>query len=526
MKRMLCTAAVLAGMSISPVWAQDGLTVIWGEDNATPALFDPRITQSRHEMQVIWQVFDTLIAADGDGQLHPGLATAWEVADDFKSLRMTLREGVTFHDGTPFNAESVKFTFDTIADPATGSQGAIDYLGPYDRTEVVSDTELVLHWKRPYPPMLTALSEAYLAPVSPTAVQEKGNTGFAQMPVGTGPFRFVQWDQGQQVILERFEDYAWAPEFYNNEGPSQVERIVHRFIENAGTRVAALEAGEVNIIERTPPLDMLRLSRMDEFGTISATVSGLPFSMMFNTSQWPLDDVNVRKAVIQSVDRAALADNLMFGFANPAFGVLSTATPNYWAGAEEYYPYDPEAATALLVESGWEMGSDGIWKKDGQDLSIHYISMLEPDTSVALQAALRENGIHLEVENVTKARQDELVMSNQFDMGAIQWVSNDPSVLRIPFHSSNIPGPGQFKFNWMHIASAELDGKLEAVTSATSPDERNQIYADIQKYIMDEALFWAIRDQVQTIAHDASLEGFTFAPGRWQVRFYDVRKAE
>jgi peptide/nickel transport system substrate-binding protein len=271
---------------------------------------------------------------------------------------------------------------------------------------------------------------------------------------------------------------------------------------------------------------MLRMNESDEFATISATVSGLPFSMMFNTSQWPLDDINVRKAVIQSVDRAALVDNLMFGFADPAFGVLSNATPNYWAGAEEYYPYDPEAAAALLTEAGWTMGADGIWEKDGQDLSIHYISMLEPDTSVALQAALRENGIHLDVENVTKARQDELVMANQFDMGAIQWVSNDPSVLYIPFHSSNIPGPGQFKFNWMHIASDELDTKLEEVTSATSPEERDQRYADIQKYIMDEAIFWAIRDQVQTIAHDADLEGFTFAPGRWQVRFYDVRAAE
>lgn len=526
MSRSICLAALLAGLATSSAWAQEGLTVLWGEDNATPSLYDPRITQSRHEMQVIWQVFDTLIAADGDGQLHSGLATDWEVSDDFQSLRMTLREGVTFHDGTPLNSEAVQFTFDTIVDPATGSQGAIDYLGPYDRTEIISDTEFVIHWSRPYPPMLTALSEAYLAPVSPTAVQEMGNNGFATMPVGTGPFRFVQWDRGEQVILERFEDYAWAPEFYDNEGPSQVERVVIRFVENAGTRVAALESGELNIIERTPPLDMRRLSGDAEYNTVSATVSGLPFSMMLNTSQWPLDDVNVRRAVIQSVDRARLTQSLFFGFADPAYGVLSNVTPNYWEGAEDYYPYDPEAAVELLLASGWELGSDGIWEKDGEDLSIHYLSMLEPETGVALQAALRENGIHLNVENVTKARQDELVMSNDFDMGAIQWVSNDPSVLYIPFHSSNISGPGQFKFNWANIASDELDGLLEEVTSAISPDERDRIYDDIQRYIMDEAIFWSIRNQVQTLASDASLEGWQFAPGRWQVRFYDVRTAE
>jgi peptide/nickel transport system substrate-binding protein len=526
MRRLLCSAAILAGLATTPVLAQDGVTVIWGEDNNVPSLFDPRITQSRHEMQVIWQVFDTLIAADGEGQLHPGLATSWDVAADFTSLRMTLREGVTFHDGTSFNSEAVKFTFDTIVDPATGSQGAIDYLGPYDRTEVISDTEFVIHWSRPYPPMLTALAEAYLAPVSPTAVQSMGNTDFAQMPVGTGPFKFVQWDRGEQVILERFEEYNWAPDFYENEGPSQVERIVHRFINNSSTRVAALEAGEVNVIEVTPPLDMRRLGSDADFKTIATTVSGLPFSMLMNTSQWPLDDVNVRKAVIQSVDRPRLVQSLFFGIANPAFGVLSNVTPNYWAGAEEYYPYDPEAAGALLTASGWAKGSDGIWEKGGEDLSIHYLSMLEPDTGVALQAALRENGIHLDVENVTKARQDELIMSNEYDMGAIQWVSNDPSVLYIPFHSSNIPGPGKFKFNWMHKDSDELDGLLEEVTSATTPEETDRMYGEIQKYIMDEAIFWAIRDQVQTIAHDADLEGFQFAPGRWQVRFYDVRAAQ
>lgn len=528
MKRFLSGAVLATALTASPALAQegDGLTIVWAEDNNAAALFDPRVTQSRHEMQVIWQVFDTLIAADGDGELHPGLATDWEVSEDFTSLRMTLREGVTFHDGTPFNAEAVKFTFDTIADPATGSQGAIDYLGPYDRTEVISDTELVVHWSRPYPPMETALSEAYLAPVSPTAVENLGNTGFAQAPVGTGPFRFVRWDAGEQVLMERFEDYDWAPDFYENEGPSEVARIVHRFVPNASTRVAALESGEVNMVDLTPPLDLRRLAESPEFDTVAATVSGLPYSLMFNTSKFPIDDVRVRQAIMMSVDRVSLAENLFWGYSNPAYGVLSSATPNYWEGVEDYYPYDPEGAAALLEEAGWTMGEDGIWEKDGEDLRVHALAMLEPDTGVAIQSALRNNGIVYDIENVTKARQDELIMSNDYGMGEIRWVSNDPSVLSIPFHSSNIPEPGVFKFNWMRIASEELDAMLAAATSATSPQERDQIYADVQKYIMDEAVFWAIHDQTQMIAYSSDLEGVTFAPGRWQVRFYDVRAAE
>ncbi|MEM9250143.1 MAG: ABC transporter substrate-binding protein [Pseudomonadota bacterium] len=527
MKRLLLSTAIALALSTPVAFAQDdGLTVIWAEDRSSAALLDPRITQSRHEIQAIIQMFDTLIAADGDGKLYPGLATEWEIADDFKSIKMTLRDDVTFHDGTPFNAEAVKFTFDTIADPATGSQGAVDYLGPYDRTEVISDTELVVHFSRPYPPIEQALSEVYLAPVSPTAVQNMGNTDFAQAPVGTGPFKFVEWKKGEQIEMERFDDYNWAPEFYDNEGPSQVEKVIYRFIQNAATRVAALEAGEVTMVDLTPPLDLRRLGESDEFETIAGTVSGLPYSMMFNTSQWPLDELAVRQAVIKSVDRAALTENLFWGLSEPAYGVLSSATPSYWAGAEDYYAYDPEGAVKLLTDAGWTKGDDGIWEKDGKDLSIHYLSMLEPDTGVALQAALRDNGIILDVENVTKARQDELIMNNDYGMGAIRWVSNSPAVLSIPFHSSNIPSPGVFKFNWMHVASEELDQMLADATSAASADEQEAQYAEVQKWIMDRALFWAIHDQTQMIAYDADITGVRFAPGRWQVRFYDIRPAD
>lgn len=527
MKRLILSTAMALTLSATVAAAQDdGLTVIWAEDRSSAALLDPRITQSRHELQAIIQMFDTLIAADGDGALYPGLATSWEIADDFKSISMTLRDDVTFHDGTPFNAEAVKFTFDSIADPATGSQAAIDYLGPYDRTEVISDTELVVHFTRPYPPVETAFSETYLAPVSPTAVQAMGNTEFAQAPVGTGPFKFVEWRKGEQVVMERFDDYNWAPEFYDTQGPSQVQKVVYRFIQNASTRVAALEAGEVTMVDLTPPLDLRRLGESDEFETIVGTVSGLPFSMMFNTSQWPTNELAVRQAIIKSVDRAALTENLFWGLSEPAYGVLSSATPSYWSGVEDYYPYDPEGATKILSDAGWTKGSDGIWEKDGEDLSVHYLSMLEPDTGVALQAALRDNGIILDVENVTKARQDELIMANDYDMGAIRWVSNTPAVLSIPFSSSNIPEPGVFKFNWMHVADDALDQKLVDATSAVSASAQDALYAEIQEWIMDRALFWAIHDQTQMIAYDADITGVKFAAGRWQVRFYDIRPVE
>lgn len=520
------TAVALALVVLAPAGFAQDLTVTWADDSASDVGYDPRVTQSRHEEQVIVQVFDQLIAVDTDGSLHPGLATSWEQSDDNMSVTLKLREDVTFHDGTPFDAEAVKFTFDTIVDPATGSQGAVDLIGPYAGAEVLGPHEIKINYERPFPGALDSYGENELSIVSPTAVQKLGNTGFAQAPVGTGPFKFETWDKASQIVLVRNDDYNWAPEFYDNDGPSKVAKIVHRFINNAGTRVAALETGEADISDLTPPLDMRRLGDSGKFKTVVGVAAGVPFSLMLNTSREVLQDIKVRQALFHAIDRPRLAENLFFGLAQPSFGPISSATPAYWKGVEDYYPYDPEKAAALLEEAGWTMGADGIRQKDGQKLSFHYISLLEPETAVSLQAKAKEVGIDLAVEIVTKAKQDELVLSNNYDIGEIRWVYNSPSVLEIPFSSTNIPEPGKFKFNWMRWNSPELDAIFEKASVATSREEVVEDYAEAQRMIMDYAAFLPIHDQVQTIAYNARVDGLRFAPGNWQVRLYDVRPAE
>ncbi len=518
----LLAGAYLAGFAL----AQEGVTVVWGEDRSDHSTLDPRVTQSRHEEQMILQIFDPLVYRDEDGNFHPGLAESWEVSDDGLSWTFTLRQDVTFHDGTPFNAEAVKFTFDSIQDPELGSQGAIDIMGPYDSTEVLGEHLVRVNFKRPFAAALSAFSETELSIVSPTAVQQLGNDGFARNPVGTGPFKFVSWEAGRQVVLERNDDYNWAPEFYNHQGPSEVERVVLRFIPDASTRVAALEAGEINIADLITPLDILNLESDPNFGTLIGNVAGLPFSIMFNTTRGPLQDIRVRQAFMYAVDRPKLAENLFFGFADAAFGPLSAATPDYWPGVEEYYQYDPEMAAALLDEAGWvDTNGDGIREKDGEELSLFFPALLEPDTAVAVQAEVAKVGFDVRVENVLKARQDELIFANDYDILVIRWVSNDPGVLIIPFHSRNIPEPGSFKFNWARWSDPELDKLLEDAEAATTANERTALYQEIQKRIMDAAIFFPLHNQVQMIGFRNDLTGFRFAPGNWQVRFYDVMPA-
>ena len=263
--------AVVGGVLAAPMIARgvnaqtDALTVTWGEDDVAPRTYDPRVTSSRHEYQVIAQIFDTLIASDGSNRLFPGLATAWNVAADGKSVTLKLRSDVGFHDGTPFDADAVRFTFDTIADPKTASEGAVTQLGPYAGTDVIDPFTVRVNYSQPFGAALASYAEGTLAPVSPTAVKRLGNQGFARAPVGAGPFRFVSWEEGRQVVLERFDKYNWAPGYNVHTGPSSVQRIISRFIGDASTRVAALEAGEIDISDATPILDMKR------FGEHAAT---------------------------------------------------------------------------------------------------------------------------------------------------------------------------------------------------------------------------------------------------------------
>ena len=527
MRTLLVTTALVLSLAAGAARAQgtDGLTVVWADDSTSDVTFDPRVTQSRHEEQVIVQVFDQLVAADEAGKLHPGLATSWQVAPDNKSVTLKLREGVKFHDGTPFNAEAVKFTLDSIKDPKLGSQGAVDIMGPYASTEVLGPYEVRITYARPFAGAVDALAENELSIVSPAAVQKLGNTGFAQAPVGTGPFRFVSWEKGREVVLERNPDYAWAPAFMTTQGPSKVARIVHRYIPNAATRVAALESGEVHATDLTPPLDMRRLADGGKFKTAVGVAAGLPFGAFLNTTQGPFADLKVRQAFMHAIDRPRLSQNLFFGYAKAAWGPLAPSTPAYWPGVETYYKPSRDGAAKLLDEAGWKPGSGGVREKDGKRLEVYFPSLLEPETAVAMQAEAKRVGFDVKVENVLKQKQDELILNNQYDLLVIRWVHNDPSVLEIPFHSRNVPEPGKFKFNWARHKDPKLDKLLEDAAAAGSPEERRTLYAEAQKAIMDAAVFLPVHDQIQTVAYTNRIDGLRFARGNWQVRLHDVRAA-
>ena len=532
MRRLLLRGVFAAGLAAIGFSAgaqnRPPLTITWGEDDNAARTFDPRVTQSRHESQLIVQVFDTLIGSNEDAAYFPGLAERWELAPDGMSITLWLRRDVTFHDGSPFNAEAVKFNFDSIRDPKLGSQAAIDLLGPYAGSDVIDAYTIRVRYTRPYAAAIASLSQNELSPVSPTAVQRLGDEGFAQAPVGTGPFRFVSWERGRQVVLERYDAYNWAPGFSTHQGPSRVARVVHRFIPDAATRVAALERGEIDIADVVPVLDLKRLGDdKQRYRIVVGNAAGMPLGALLNTSRGPFQDIRVRQALAYAVDRPRMVQGMFFGLIDPAFGPLSKTTPGYSPMVEQMYRFDRNRAIALLEEAGWKPGPGGIRVKDGQPLVATYFvpPPMGQDVAVQVQAEARRVGIDLRVENITFARNQELVFANAYDMLPLRWINADPSLLSIPFHSRNIAETGRYRFNWARIQDPVMDELLAKGEAVVDPAERARIYEEIQKRVMEQALWFPLHNQVQTVAWRANRSGYRFARAQWIMRFYEVQEA-
>ena len=265
----------------------------------------------------------------------------------------------------------MKLSFDRVADPELRAL-LVGLLGPYEGTEVVDEFTARVTFSAPYPLFLDNLSKTGIRLVSPTAV-EKFGPDFGQNVVGTGPFKLRSFSE-ESIVLERFDEYNWGPAFLEHDGPAFLDTITYRIIPEDSTRVTALETGEVQFIDFTPPQQVDRLEADGRFTVDLLYVPGLPQILQLNVDKFPTSEKAVRQAIQHAVNHQAIVDVIWFGKAKPAYGVLSSATPGYWAGVEEVYPYDPDRARELLEADGWTVGADGVREKDGQRLELLYVT--------------------------------------------------------------------------------------------------------------------------------------------------------
>lgn len=505
----------------APAAAQEGTpkpggTFTYALNQAGDTL-DPEVTTYAVTNKININVFDPLIWQAPDLSFVPGIAESWEVAEDTKAFTFRLRQDVLFHDGTPVNADAVKFSWDRIMDPATQSKTAIGQMGPFKQAVVVDEFTIRAEFTDPFAPFLDAVSQSYCAPISPTAVKQYGDQ-FTDHLVGTGPYKLKEYVQNDHVTLEKNPDYNWAPSIFNHNGPGYLDEIVFKMIIDDSIRTGTLQSGETDGIDSVAPKDVQQfLDDPEQYTVLNAKVPGIPNLFELNTTKAPTDDLAVRQALNYGTDKATICRTLFFDQYTPAYGPMNDATLGYDPSLAEMYPYSKEKAIEVLEAAGWTAGADGIRAKDGQPLKIALYTGTADQTPPLLQAMWKELGIDTEINAMDYNAMIPIATRGDANLANIGWIQGDPDVVRIILFSENIGS-----YNWSFSSNPEMDKLLIDAAATVDQEQRKALYAQIQQMAMKDALVAPINNLGAIYALRSYVKDFRVDSRGWYPWLYDV----
>lgn len=516
----LCSVAAVGVALISTVLSDEKQddstkrTITYGL-TFLPSGFDPHINSSAELGIPFYSVYDTLVYRHPQTfDFIPGLAETWDISPDGLVYTFHLRTDVTFHDGTPFNADAVAVTLDRVFAAETGSLKALALLGPYVGYVIVDEYTIQIQLTEPYAPLLDGLSQPYLGIASPTALANTTNADYQYHQVGTGPFRLVEFVPGDRIVLERNSDYAWGPPYYSAYGDDSIERVIFRIYEAPETRRPALEAGDVQIMGELPPTDAELLRGNQNFKLVQVAIPGQPLQFYFNTQEFPTDDLLVRQAILYATNRESIVGTIFFDqFSPTAYGPLTAVTPFYDPEMRSLYTYSPEQARTFFGRGGvTDDDEDGTLDKLGAPLSIKVVFMGTgslPDVAQLMQSQWREIG--LESELIQVGSFNDLmgyVESGDYNLLAFVDYGADPALLNRYFLSNG-------DRNWTGYGDPELDGWLLEASRTLDREVRRTLYSNVQHQIMNQALILPIRDYVNLNGSASNIDGLIFTAQGW-----------
>lgn len=454
-------------------------------------------------------IFDTLIwnlpSQGGRSPFYPGLATSWQASPDATSYTFKLRKDVKFHDGTPFNAQAVKFTFDHIVDPNTKSKSAAGALGPYKETQVVDDYTATVVFTSPNAAFMNEV--ATFAMVSPTAVQKYG-ADFGHNPVGTGPFKFKEYVVGQHVTVERNPDYNWGPTPLRT-GPPQIQTIVFRILSDAGTRFNALQTGEIQLAPNINPQDIESIKSDSKYKLYNVASTGMPWNIMVNAQKAPTDDPLVRQALEYATDRNTIIKTLYFGLYTAADSIFTPNTPGYDPSTQALYKYDPAKAGQLLDQAGWTKGSDGMRSKNGQPLKLNFINISGfgfDGISQLMQSQFKDVGIAVDISDQSFPAVGDAYNRGDQHLADFFYYDVDPYFTRALFGCDQIA----HGFNWEHYCNPDLTTMIDKANGTADNNARTELYKQVGQTIMQAAVIIPIYNSSGLFVGSSALKGLAF----------------
>ncbi len=455
----------------------------------------PILTNDSMSANAIEHVYDTLFQRNPETkEIEPKLAESFENIDELTWV-IKLREGIKFHDGTPFNAEAVKYTFDKLRDPATAAPRA-SLLEPVDEITVVDENTVEIKTKYPYGPFLAALSHSNASIVSPTADQAQD---LMKNPVGTGPFKFVSWTPGDQVELEANEEY-WG-------GAPALKHVAFKVVPEVSTAISMLQAGEVQFIDNLPPEQLARLEAMENI-KIEKTDGTPVYYLTFNHSRELNQDPEFRQAVAAAIDRDAFVSKLN-GLGVRSNSIVGPQVFGFDESADKAgTAYDLEAAKALVEKNGY---GDKPFKLLTANRS-NFILMAE-----IVQAQLTEAGFNVQIESLEWATFLDTARSGEYDLTFLSWsnVTGDGSEMLYPnFHSDNAGNSNRAQYK-----NAEFDQLVVESRTTIDQKERAVILDKANKFMIEDNAAIAMYHGIVTAAMDKKYSGLELDPnGKWNLR--------
>lgn len=478
----------------------------------SPDTLDPHTSRLAVSIRVMRTLYDNLVVQLPDNTIKPWLATEWTISPDGKSYTFKLRQDVTFHDGTPFNAEAVKYNFDRVIDPKTKATNALALIQPYQSSEVLDEYTIKVNLEKPSASFLSNLSQGFLGIISPAAAKESGDQ-FGKAPVGTGAFKFVNWKENADIQLEKNADYAWGSDLTANKEQAYLDKLTFNIIPEEATRIGSVQSGQVLAAETIPPQNSLSMKNDPNLQVLQTNTQGLPYTLFFNQRNEPWDNVNARKAIQLAIDVDAIVKTLYLGTYERAWSPLSPGMLGYDASLENGVKPDLAEANKLFDELGYVKGADGIREKDGKKLTLKYVDgspnrEKRNDIALMVQQQLKEVGVDVQIE-LTQDIPTVVYVNTDYDIHGNSQVNSDPDALR-PIYLSLDPNsalpnlPGQ--------TNPELDKLLEEGSLEQDPAKREEIYKKVQQHIIDHAIIIPIYVFPYTVAASKSVNGLTFDP--------------
>jgi len=493
-------------------------TLIYATGDAEPDCLDPHVGGNYPQALIATQIFDSLVALNDAGEVVPWLATEWTQSDDGLTWDFTLKADVKFTDGTPVDAAAIKANIEHLQDPNTGSSTGYLAVQQIERVEVISDTQARFHMTRPDASLLESLAQPWVAIQSPAGIA-RGTDENCLAPIGSGPFIVKNWSKQDRIELERNPEYTTAPEGFEQTAADAPSRLIWRMIPDANARFAALQSGDVDVIDNPLPEQILTAEADELLEHLDAPRPGASNRIELNSAQAPFDDDRVRQAFIaaSSVDDGIAT--LFAGTATRTYSALSSAEPLSVQSPDEY-SVDADLANELLDEAGWtERNADGIRVKDGQPLTVRFpvtgsqSTQTEQALFEQIQASAREAGFDVQISLLDLGGWYEALGNHEYELVSAPYTKIGPDVLRILYHSdATVPAPSGYFANHAMVQDAQLDALLEQISTERDPEARAAAAKSAQERIASLHVILPIYDQQNHFLYRSDLEGFFALP--------------